>query len=244
MWAYFCWLQKSWVCRLILKTMPSCPGLTPTLHSTTGLTAGSAECSPLHHERLLWWTSPLPEKDFLQVCKYLPQQSYVMPLLHLITSTNPKMDWCTTLYFNYGHNVTFNFDYTLSQFNDYFTTHKANRSRSNGFLPDVYQIWDEVIWLTPEKGRLLSTAPICWEQTELIPKVNQQLHCNDWKQLGFLPQEVCNIIIPMFSNPNSGPPFVWPGTNWDWISQSAGLLQTGPIGYMALTYRHGLPLVG
>ena len=48
MWAYFCWLQKSWVCRLILKTMPSCPGLTPMLHSTIGLTAGSAEHSPLH----------------------------------------------------------------------------------------------------------------------------------------------------------------------------------------------------
>ena len=48
MWAYFCWLQTSWVCRLILKTMPSCPGLTPTLHSTIGLTAGSVEHSPLH----------------------------------------------------------------------------------------------------------------------------------------------------------------------------------------------------
>ena len=48
MWVYFCWLQKSWVCSLILKTMPSCPGLTPTLHSTIGLTAGSSERSPLH----------------------------------------------------------------------------------------------------------------------------------------------------------------------------------------------------
>ena len=47
--------------------------------------------------------------------------------------------------------MTFNFDYILSQFNDYFTTHKVNGSRSNGVLPDVYQIWDEVIWLTPEK---------------------------------------------------------------------------------------------
>ena len=28
--------------------MPSCPGLTPTLHSTIGLTAGSVEHSPLH----------------------------------------------------------------------------------------------------------------------------------------------------------------------------------------------------
>ena len=48
MWAYFCWLQISWVCCLILKTMPSCPELTPTLHSTIGLTAGSVEHSPLH----------------------------------------------------------------------------------------------------------------------------------------------------------------------------------------------------
>ena len=67
----------------------------------------------------------------------------VMPILMtvmmtMMTSTNPKMDWCNTLYFNYGHKVTF--DYTLFRFNDYFTTHKANRSGSNGFLPDVYQI--------------------------------------------------------------------------------------------------------
>ena len=48
MWAYFCWLQISWVCRWILKTMSSCPGLTLMLHSTIGLTAGSAERSPLH----------------------------------------------------------------------------------------------------------------------------------------------------------------------------------------------------
>ena len=102
-----------------------------------------------------------------------------MPLLNLMTSNNPTMDWCNTLYFNYGHNVTFNFDYTLSRFNDYFATQKANRSRSNAFLPDDYQIWDEIIWLTPEKGCLISTAPIFWEETEPSPKVSQQLNYND-----------------------------------------------------------------
>ena len=102
-----------------------------------------------------------------------------MPLLRLMTSNNPRMDWFNTLYLNYEHNVAFNFDYTLSQFNHYFAAHKTNRSRSDGFLPDVYQIWDEVIWLTPEKGRLVSTARICWEQTEPSPKVNQQLNYND-----------------------------------------------------------------
>ena len=75
-------------------------------------------------EGFLWWTSPLQGKDFLQVCEYLRRQLHAMSLLHLMTSTNPKMDWCNTLYFNYGHNMTFNFDYTLSRFNDYFATHR------------------------------------------------------------------------------------------------------------------------
>ena len=83
------------------------------------------------------------------------------------------------------------------------------------------------MWLTPEKRCFISTAPICWEQTEPSPKVSQQLNYSDWKQLGFLPQEICNIIIPVFSNPSSGSPFVWPGTNWDWISQSCWLAPNG-----------------
>ena len=41
--------------------------------------------------------------------------------------------------------MTFNFDYTFFLFNDDFATYKANRYRSNCFLPDVYQIWNEVI---------------------------------------------------------------------------------------------------
>ena len=57
------------------------------------------------------------------------------------------------------------------------------------FLLDVYQIWDEVIWLTPKKGHLMSSAPICREQIEPSPEVSQQLRYNDWKQLGFLLQE-------------------------------------------------------
>ena len=95
-----------------------------------------------------------------------------------------------------------------------------NGSRSGGFLPDVYQILDEVIWLTPEKGCLLSNIPICWEEIGPSPKVSQQLNYNDWKQLGFLPQEICNVIIPVFSNPSLGSPFAQPGTHWDWIPQS------------------------
>ena len=43
-------------------------------------------------EGFLWWTSALQGKDFLHVCKYLQQQLHVMPLLHLMTSHNLKMD--------------------------------------------------------------------------------------------------------------------------------------------------------
>ena len=156
------------------------------------------------------------KKDFLQVCKYFQQQSHVMSLLHLMTSNNPKMDGCNTLYFNYGHNVTFNFDYIHCL--DSMTILLYLRQMGldpNGFLPDVYQIWDEVIWRTPEKGCLISIALMCWEQIEPSPKVSQQLNYNDWKQFGFLPQEICNVIILLFSNPSLGPPFVWPGTDWD-----------------------------
>ena len=85
---FLCWIPQSncWVC-----------GVLPS---------SSVEGFP-------WWTSPLQKKDFLQVCEYLQRQSYVMTLLHLMTSNNPKMDWCNTLYFNYGHNETFNFDFNL-----------------------------------------------------------------------------------------------------------------------------------
>ena len=140
--------------------------------------------------------------------------------------------------------MTFNFDYTLYQFNDYFATYKANRSRSNGFLPDVYQIWDEVIWLTPEKGCLISTAPICWEQIEPSPEVSQHLSYTDWKHFRFLPQEICNIIIPVCSNYNSGPPFVCQALIGTGYLSHADLLQWGIIGYVALTYGHSFPLVG
>ena len=69
--------------------------------------------------------------------------------------------------------MTFNLDYTLSWFNDYFATHKkVNGSRSGGFLPDVYQIWNEVIQITTEKGCLISYALICGEQIEPSPEVS------------------------------------------------------------------------
>ena len=71
--------------------------------------------------------------------------------------------------------MTFYFDYTLSRFNDYFAAHKTNRSRSEGFLPDVNQMWDEVIWLTPEKGCIISTASYAGNKQSYPPKLTNNL---------------------------------------------------------------------
>ena len=171
MWAYFCWLQISWVCRLTLKTMPSYPGLTPTLHSTIGLTVGSVEHSPLRQWKASRGGHLHFKKKTFAKCVNTFNNNY-MRCLRFIWWHLSTLKWTgATL-------CTLTMDIMWPRSNDYFATHKTNRSRSNGFLPDVYQIWDEVIWLTPEKGRLISTAPICWEQTQPSP-VSQQFNYND-----------------------------------------------------------------
>ena len=110
MWACFCWLQKSWVCHLILKTMPSCPGLTPMLHSTISLTAGSVEHSPLHQ----WKVSHsghfhFKEMTFSKSANTFNNNNH-MWCLFFIWWHLTILKWIgVTLYLNCGHNVTLNF---------------------------------------------------------------------------------------------------------------------------------------
>ena len=147
-----------------LNTMPLCPGLIPILHSTICLIAGSAEHFSPHQLKS-------SHGGFL----YFKERTFFNSVM---TSNKPKMDWYNILCLNYGHNVTFNFDYTLPWFNDYFAAHKkVNGSISGAFLPGVYQIWDEVIWLTPKNG-CPPNAPICREQRKPTPEVSQQLNYN------------------------------------------------------------------
>ena len=51
-------------------------------------------------------------------------------------------------------------------------------------------------------------------------------------------------LMTILLHVSSGPPFAWPGTHGGWTLSHAALLQTGPTGYVALTYGHGFPLVG
>ena len=83
---------------LILKTMLSCPGLTPTQHFTNSLTAWSVEHSLLINGRLPMVDISTSRKFFLQVCEYLWQQSYVMPLFiwrHITVIKSTGATCCT-----------------------------------------------------------------------------------------------------------------------------------------------------
>ena len=68
----------------------------------------------------------------------------------------------------------------------------------------------------------MSSAPKLG-RNRATPEVSQQVNYNDWKQLGFLSQEICNASMSMFYNPSTGPPFAWPGIDWDWTPQSCWL---------------------
>ena len=161
--------------------MPSSPGLLPMLRATIGLTSGCAECSQLpqwkasHGGRLHF-----KEKTFSKSVNTFNNNDIQWLFLvwwHLTTLRWTGAALCT---------LTVDIMWLLIF----------------GLLPDIYQIWDEVIWLTPEKGSLIYTAPTSWEQTQTSPEVSQQLNYNDWKQLEFLPQKTCNMIIPLISNPS------------------------------------------
>ena len=122
MWAYFCWLQKSWVCRLILKTMPSCPGLTPMLHSTIGLTAGSAERTPLHQ----WKASRgghlyFKEKIFSKSANTFDNNH--MWCLFFIWWHLTTLKWTGATFCTLTMDIKWLLIFILTCFNDYFALH-------------------------------------------------------------------------------------------------------------------------
>ena len=94
---------------MTLKTTPFCPGLIPMPHSTIDIISGSAEHYPPHQLKA-------SHGGFL----HFKERTFFNSEM---TSHDPKMDWYNILYLNYGHNVTFNFDYVLTWFNDYFALH-------------------------------------------------------------------------------------------------------------------------
>ena len=120
--------HRSWSLRIyyvtqlsiLQQTLRELWQVTPDPVSKIGLIARSAKCSLHHHWRLHVVGFSDSRKRLSSAIN--KQKSYVT-LLNLKTSNNPKMDWYNSMYLNYGHNVTFNSDYVLTWFNDYFALH-------------------------------------------------------------------------------------------------------------------------
>ena len=54
------------------------------------------------------------------------------------------------------------------------TASKSKQSEINQYFDQFYQIWDEYLWVTSEKGQLVRIAEICWEQDVHIIGYNIQ----------------------------------------------------------------------
>ena len=160
MWACFCWLQKYWVCHLTLNTMPSSPRLVPMPHSTIGLIAESVECSPLHP----WKASHGGHLHFKEMTFSKSVNTF---------DSNNHM-WC--LFLIWWHLIILKWTgVTLGTLTMRIIDIEPwliirclglmivllHLRRQMGLSPvifslNVYQTWDEVIWLTPEKECLMS----------------------------------------------------------------------------------------
>lgn len=64
------------------------------------------------------------------------------------------------------------------------------------------------MWITPEKGQLIKTAPICWKQSN-----HTKLYPDSTKPSGFSSKSLCNPTITV-NHMNSADSVILPGTDW------------------------------
>ena len=75
--------------------------------------------------------------------------------------------WCDKKADDLTNGRRIHFNYTLSSENAeqyYVTANKSKQSEINSYFDQFYQIRDEYMWITPEKGQVVRIAVICWEQ--------------------------------------------------------------------------------
>ena len=90
------------------------------------------------------------------------------------------------------------------------TANKSKQSEINQYFDQFYQIWDEYMWVTPEKGQLVRIAEICWEQdVHIIGYDIQMMDKNNLKPMDFLQTEQCHKIDKVMYYPNQSTPMAW-----------------------------------
>ncbi|XP_057575623.1 endogenous retrovirus group PABLB member 1 Env polyprotein-like [Hippopotamus amphibius kiboko] len=162
---------------------------------------------------LPWWVSPLKRGDFPQLCSFLNQ----LKENHL-SLNRMNVSWCDNarMGMKETHNVTFNASQSYKVIEGIYKTfinQSKNIKKNTRFSGEYYQIWDEYLWMTPEKGQLITSATICWEQKEhTFGFNNRSLQRFELKPVGFLSSSMCISTMDVTHNPNHTN--IWPGSDW------------------------------
>ena len=124
------------------------------------------------------------------------------------------LTWCNNTN-GLGNNLHFDYDWTETDTYSYYIKETTNTSHAHREIKTsrytaqlTYQIWDQDMWITPEKGQLIKTAPICCGQNN-----HTKLYPDSIKPLGFLPKSLCNQAI-IANHMSSTDSVKWPGTDW------------------------------
>ena len=111
---------------------------------------------------LPWWVSPLQRGDMPSLCDFLHQAKQQKSSLETVI-TAATTHWCDKKADKLTNSHGIHFYYTLSSENAYqylVTANKYKQSEINQYFDQFYQIWDEYMWVTPEKGQLVRIAEI------------------------------------------------------------------------------------
>ena len=126
---------------------------------------------------LPWWVSSLRRYDMPSLCDFLihrkPQKSSAETVIK-----TPTNHWCDRKAGSLAESHKICFNYTLSLENAYqcyVTVSNSKQSKANRYFDQIYQIWDDYMWVTPEKGQLVIIADICWEQDIHTIEYNNQM---------------------------------------------------------------------
>lgn len=115
---------------------------------------------------LSWWLSSLRRCDMPSLCDFLLHRNPQKPSAETVITT-PTNHWCDRKADSLAESQKILFNYTLSLENAYqyyVTASNSKQSKANRYFDQIYQIWDDYMWVTPEKGQPVMIADICWEQ--------------------------------------------------------------------------------
>ena len=96
------------------------------------------------------------------LCDFLHQAKQQKSSLETVI-TAATTHWCDKKADKLTNSHGIHFYYTLSSESAYqylVTANKYKQSEINQYFDQFYQIWDEYMWVTPEKGQLVRIAEI------------------------------------------------------------------------------------